>query len=142
MKPETKSELRGMLAEAEARMEQAEKEIARHREDFEAAKIEASQLRGILSRHGDEARSNGIRILTPVKDAVQRPVKFRDVIREAVDAALGPISIGDVTDYVKSKGFSEEGATPLAVRVGNELFRLSNLGEITRASRGHYESTK
>jgi hypothetical protein len=137
MKPETKNELAAMLDAAEKKIGVAEKEMARIRAEHEKAKVEATYLRGVLSINDNVSAPE-----PPTKVEMQRPVKFRDVIREAVEAAHGPIPISDVTDHLKAKGFSEEGATPLAVRVGNELFRLANLGEIKRASRGHYESTK
>jgi hypothetical protein len=137
MKPETANELAEMLEQAERRIADAEMEILRFREEQAKAKAEATHLRGILEVHGATAGS-------PVAEAVpthamQQPVKFRDAIRDALEIASGSVSISDVADHLQHLGFSPDGATPLAVRVGNELYKLANQGEIERAKRGHYQ---
>jgi hypothetical protein len=141
MKPETKNDLAAMLEAVEKKIVEVDKEMARIRAEQEKAKTEATYLRGVLSINDDAMPLPPVLELSPNVE-VQRPAKFRDVIRETVDNSSAPVSISDVVERLKAKGFSEEGTTPLPTRVGNELYKLAVLGEINRASRGYYKTSK
>jgi len=132
-KEKIKQMAREMLPEAES-------DVLRLRAEMAEAESYVAHLRGLATGSHKLVRQNEPD--SEKREEVQRPTKFRDVIRTAINEASAPLSVSDVVERLKEAGFSEDGSTALQTRVGNELYKLAVQGEITRASRGHYESTK
>lgn len=106
-------------------------------------------LREILELNGEnvsaleeapEKPGENLLNLAPANGATspKKPGGMRDVIREALQPPGTYLKPRDIITFVKAKGIELEGKSSLAVRVGNQIFRMKETGFLIRNEKGEY----
>ncbi len=67
-----------------------------------------------------------------------RPGSLRSAIHAMLVAASRPMKPLEIATGIAASGFPADGRTPLATRVRNEAWRMSNEGKLSKNKKGRY----